>query len=250
MNIMTSVPPCGHMPAHVGLQQSMNHIPYIHPPHSMMQQYLLPNKHVLCQPFHGHCVFYYRPNGLVHFPRPMYGAADQVYADHSATTRPTHGDIPRPHPSQRAEHRNSDSRHMQQPQEGRMANPESRPGQISVTNTAPAARSQPINQHQPNLPTEGPITMHSEPERQIDHTAPLISFDDDDNTAIITDNRSDSETADPTQNEYEEAHNLTRENGYRGYRRNKVITVTSTWPFTEPGPRCIKHCVGTDAVRR
>ena len=43
--------------------------------------------------------------------------------------------------------------------------------------------------------------------------APLISFDDDDNAAIIRDNWSDSETADPTQNEHEEARNLTSESG-------------------------------------
>ena len=43
--------------------------------------------------------------------------------------------------------------------------------------------------------------------------APMISFDDDDNAAIIRDNQSDSETADPTQNEHEEARNLTSESG-------------------------------------
>ena len=213
MSIMTSVPPYGHMPAHVGLQQSMNHIPYIHPTHSMMQQYLLSNNHVLYQPAHGHRALYNRPNGLVHFPRPMYGAADQVHSDHPATTRPTHGDIPRPHPSQRAEHRNADGRHMQQPQGGRTANHESRSGQRLATNSAPAARSQPTNQHQPTLPTEGLTTMHSESARQTDHMAPLISFDDDDNAAIIRNNRIDSETADPTQNEHDEAHNLTSESG-------------------------------------
>ena len=102
---------------------------------------------------------------------------------------------------------------MQQPQEGRTANPESRPGQRSATNTASAARSQPTHQHQLTLPSDGPITMHSETGRQINHTAPLISFDDYHNAAIITDNRSDSEKADSTQNEYEEACKLTGENG-------------------------------------